>query len=91
LILKQEYEKSLDVDFLKYTIENEFAKYSFGFDNKAGKGKIQEIEIEIPIEQNGDFNIKLQKEIAQRYKFIDKMKEDLKTQMNSLLNVQIEI
>ena len=91
LILKKEYESGLDIDFLKYTIENEFAKYAFGFDNKAGKGKIQEIEIEIPIKQDGKLNLDLQIEISKRYKFVDKMKEDLKNQMNNLLNIQIEI
>jgi type I restriction-modification system DNA methylase subunit len=91
LILKKEFESNLDIEFLKYAIETEFAKYSFSRENKAGKGAIKDIEIEIPILKTGKFDIELQRDIAKKYKFIDKMKEDLKNQMNNLLNIQIKL
>lgn len=39
--------------YLKYVLEKKFKKYGFDFDNKAGKEKIQNIEILIPIDKEG--------------------------------------
>jgi len=61
LIVFEHLKDEIDLEYLKYTIEIEFAKHSFGFDNKAGKGKIQDIEIPIPVNSNGKFDLNLQK------------------------------
>lgn len=74
LILKSSLKGILDIDFIKFSIETEFSKHSFGYGNKAGKGKIKDIHISIPVLPNGDFDIKRQKEIADRFKKIEEIK-----------------
>lgn len=91
LIVKKEFKDTLDLEFLKYAIENEFAKHSFDFENKAGKGKIQDIKINIPINQFDDFDFDVQKKIANKYIFIEKMKDEIKKHIESAININIEI
>ncbi len=91
LILFNSLREKLNVEYLKYVIEIEFAKHSFGFDNKAGKGKIQDIEIPIPVNSKGELDLELQIRIAEKHKFIEKIKEDLRLQMENILNTKIEI
>lgn len=58
----------LDIDFLKNIIEKELSKHSFSFENKAGKGKIKDIEIEISVNEKGDFDLSEQQRISEIYK-----------------------
>lgn len=90
LIIKDKYIKSLDYIFLKYTIENEFKKYSFGFKNKAGKSKIKNILIPIPIKPNGEFNLEAQKEIANKYKKIEEIKKIIDTELKKIEETKID-
>ena len=82
---------NLDYQYLLHTIQNEFNKQNFNWGNKATKEKIKNIEIPIPVNSKGEFNLEAQKEIAEKYASVEKIKEDLKNQMNNLLNIQIEI
>lgn len=91
LIIKDELKNYLDVTFLKNTIENEFSKHSFGFGNKAGKGKIKNIEIEIPINKDGDFDLKAQKEIAEKYKKIEEIKLAINKDLNKISEIEVDI
>ncbi len=91
LIIKDHYQNELDIQFLKHTIENEFSKHAFDFGNKAGKGKIENIEILIPINKNKKIDIELQKEIAKRYEFIENAKLILKNELKKILDTHIKI
>jgi hypothetical protein len=91
LILKDKFKIDLDIPFLKYTIEKEFSKHSFGFDNKAGKGKIQEIEIQIPVNSKGKFDLAAQKEIANKYQKIEDIKALIKTELDKLSQANVFI
>lgn len=90
LIVKGEYKDTLDLLFLKYTIEREFSKHSFGFSNKAGKGKIQEIEIVVPINKNGTFNLELQKQIADKFEKIETIKKSILKEFDRILKTEID-
>lgn len=89
LIVKDEYKDTLDLLFLKHTIELEFSKHSFGFSNKAGKGKIQEIEIAMPINKNGTFNLDLQKQIADKFEKIEVIKKNILGELDRISKTEI--
>ncbi|MFA6054197.1 MAG: N-6 DNA methylase [Thermodesulfovibrionales bacterium] len=91
LIVFPQHEKQLDLNYLKYEIENEFSKYSFNFGNKAGKGKIKNIKIKIPINKKGEFDLKAQKEITKKYQIIEQVKQELENKLNDLLKINIDI
>jgi type I restriction enzyme M protein len=90
LILQDKY-KDFDVSYLKYTIENELATKNFGFSNKAGKNKIKDIVIKIPITPLGEFDLQKQKEIAAKYRKIEETKKNIKIELEKIENAKIDI
>lgn len=90
LILQKKYKDNLDLLFLKYAIEMEFSKHYFGFDNKAGKGKIQEIEISIPTDIKGSFDLDLQKQLAEKFKRIEDIKKSISDELEKISSTEIE-
>lgn len=91
LIVFQSLEQQLDLNYLKYEIENKFSKYSFDFGNKAGKGKIKNIPIKIPVDKNGTFDLQAQKEITKKYQMIEQVKEEIEDKLTELLKINIDI
>ena len=89
LIVKKNLQTRLDLEFLRNIIENEFAKYSFGFANKAGKGKIRSIKIPIPIDKNGEFDLQAQKEIAEKYKQVENIKTSIVTELDKIDKMEV--
>lgn len=91
LIVKKEYQEFLDLLYLKYSIESEFSKHYFGFDNKAGKGKIQDLEISIPIDNNEKIDITKQKQLAQKFKRLEEIKSLITEELNKISATGIDI
>lgn len=89
LKIKESLTKSLDIYFLKCQIEKEFSLHNFGFDNKAGKGKIQDIEIQIPL-TNGAIDIDKQKMISNKYLSVQKIKEKIGIELSKISSVKID-
>ena len=77
LILKEKYEKKLDYMFLKYSLEDRAIDYGFGYSNKAGKGKIADIEIDIPCDEEENPNIESQNNFAKVRSKIDTVQKKL--------------
>ncbi|MFV0305014.1 MAG: N-6 DNA methylase [Moheibacter sp.] len=90
LIVQEQLNKNLDLIYLKYAIEMEFSKHYFGFDNKAGKGKIQDIEISIPIDKKGDFDISKQKELAEKFKRLEDIKKSISDELDKISSTEID-
>lgn len=89
LKIKESLTKSLDTYFLKYQIEKEFSLHNFGFDNKAGKGKIQDIEIQIPL-TNEAIDLDKQKMISNKYLSVQKIKEKIGVELSKISSVKID-
>lgn len=99
LIIVDVYKDLLDQEYLKYVIqpifranirgrkgpngENEFTKIS--------KTIIQELLIPIPIKEDGTFDLYAQKEISKKYKQMEDIKKALCKQIDSVLNIGLEI
>lgn len=90
LIVREEYKDKLDLSFLKYAIETEFSKHYFGFDNKAGKGKIQDIEIAIPVNKKGDFDLSIQSQLAEKFKKIELIKQSITEELDKISSTEID-
>ncbi|MBU1130974.1 N-6 DNA methylase [Patescibacteria group bacterium] len=91
LVLFSEYEIKLDKIFLKYEIEKKAKKQEFGFTNKAGKSRLKNIIIQIPIDMEGNFEIEKQKEIAQKYEKVEELKKELTEKLDILTNYKISL
>jgi hypothetical protein len=59
--------------------------------DKLGKARIADINIEIPIEDGGGFDIEKQKEIANKYDKIYEMKNEIVQQLQNIVNAVVEI
>ncbi len=74
LILQKEYE-NINKEYLKYEIEIESRKRGFSFGLKGGKSRISDINIKIPICQNGEIDYKLIEKIVKKHEDIKKVKK----------------
>lgn len=91
--------KQINLEYLKYYIEPIFRKNRKGRLGVNGKNEYTKlnstmikkinIEIPIPIKENGDYDLEKQKEIAQKIATIESIKQDLYNKALSLVNIQI--
>jgi len=77
LILKNDYKVKIDINYLKYMIEKEAVKLGFSFSNKAGKKRIKNMLIKIPLKENKEFDLQKQREISEKFKKMEKIKYEL--------------
>jgi type I restriction-modification system DNA methylase subunit len=87
---KQHRNTLLDL-YLKYAIENEACVQGFGFTNKAGKSKIRNIKIPVPIFSDGRFDIEAQKDLVEKYVLIADLKQKIKEYKGNIKNFSVEI
>jgi type I restriction-modification system DNA methylase subunit len=91
LIPFDEYKDKLNDLFLKIIIENQAIQENFGFTNKAGKDKLGNLVLKIPILSNGDFDIKAQEEIIEKYNLINDLKSKIVEYKQTIKNLQVKI
>lgn len=83
--------EQIDLEYLKYVIRFSGDYKRFGFNNKAGKGKLKNLEIVIPVLEDGKYDIDKQKELALKYKDIEKKKETLRNEIELLRKSKIHL
>jgi len=73
LSVKQCYSKSVNLHYFRYVIEQELlTRFSWG--DKAGKDKVKQIVLKIPILPNGEFDLEAQNKIVERYNMVADVK-----------------
>jgi hypothetical protein len=63
----------------------------FSWQNKVSDKKLEEIFLEIPVKEKGDFDLGKQKEISEKYKTITKIKKRLKSNYDKIINSKIQL
>ena len=91
LIFQEKYINNIYPNYIKYQLELEALKYGFDYSNKAGKNKLKNIKIAIPITENGEFDLEAQKEIAQTYAKIEKIIGKLNKFKREFKNIMVHI
>lgn len=89
--IKPDYRGQLYEPYLRYILRNEVRKLGYGWENKLGKARIADINIEIPLGDDGSFDIEKQKEIANKYDKIYEMKNEIIQQLQNIVNTVVEI
>lgn len=92
--LKLEFQKQLDSQFLQAMInliEKEIYSLGYGGNNNLRIDDVKNIIISIPIDSDGLFNIETQKKIADRYKKVDDIKAEIKSELGKISELNIEI
>lgn len=91
LNIKDNLKDKLDYEFLSYLLNNELPNYSVGEGNKRlKKTHIEKINIKIPINNENEFDLRKQKEIAKKYKLVEQIKNELKKRLDNVTETSIE-
>lgn len=88
-LLIKKYE-NLDYYYLLNELKNIFSFYKFNWENKPTVEKIKPIEIPIPINSKGEFDLEAQKEIAEKYRKIEQIKKSISTELDKIANIEID-
>lgn len=85
LILYEEFAKTIDLEYLKIFISQSAEIKDFHFSNKAGKEKLKNISIQIPINEFKEYDLMAQKKIVEKYHNIEKRQKTLLDKKNTLM------
>jgi len=93
LKLKKQHDGKVDFEYMKYILNQTLPNYTLGegSNKRLGIERMNEILIEIPIKENGDFDLETQKEIADKYNKIEQIKESLKEDYEKIINSRVQI
>lgn len=83
----------IDLDYLKIQLEREILKTGANYQTKLYFNKIESynIQIKIPINSDGSFDMKKQKEIAKKYQKIQNIKESISNELLKIQNTMVEL
>ena len=91
LIINDEYYDQIDLDYVKYNMEQESIKYGFNFSNKAGKSKIKDMIISFPVKRDdlSKIDLEQQKKISSQYKQLEIYKNKILNLAKNIIDAQI--
>ncbi|MCK5720487.1 MAG: N-6 DNA methylase [Thiomargarita sp.] len=87
LIKKSE---NLDYHYLLFEVQKEFKKHNFNWVNKPTIGKFKDIEIQIPVDKDGNFDLQVQTEIAEKHKKVETMKSAISLELDRIIEVEVD-
>ena len=91
LILKQEFE-NISLEYVFWYLRNNLKKYAVGEQNKRVTVEIMKnLQIPIPVTENGDFDMISQTEIAEKYNNINQIKKNVMKELEKIKNISIEL
>lgn len=91
LILKDKFKKKIDLEYVYYFLRPILKKYAISEDNKRLTVElIKVVEIEIPIKDNGDFDVATQKQFAKRNQQLQYVKEKLRDELWDIQEIELE-
>lgn len=82
--------KNLDIRYIENILRNTFNNKDFSWRNKASLFKIENIKINIPVKENGEFDLDKQEEIVKQYKLIEDKKIEIKEKLDYINSVEVD-
>lgn len=92
--LKEEFKEKLDDSFLQTMlniIEREISKMGYGANNNLRINDFKKIEISIPVDHKGNFDLDAQRQIAQRYKKIEEIRKVITYELDNISETDISL
>lgn len=88
----------IDILYLRYILEPIFRKLAKGRKGDHGEDEftklypsmIENINVPLPVDENGEISVKLQKEIASAYLAVEQYKQEILDKLDAILNQQIK-
>jgi len=93
LRVKPEYKDKVDFEYLNFILNQTLPNYKLGegSNKRLGTERMKEVQIEIPIDENGEFDLDKQREIAEKHKKIEEIKTKLKDNYEKMINSKVQI
>lgn len=91
MIVKNEYLSVIDLEYMKYALENVLLSQGFKWSKTASKEKVAKLCVKIPVTLTGEFNLDKQKEIAGKYRKIEEIKNNIKFELEKIENIKVGI
>lgn len=84
---------NIDLEFLLYKLREEILKTGANYQSKLYFNKIKNygVSVRIPTNSEGKPDLQAQKEIAQKYRKVEGIKESINNELKKILELQIEI
>jgi len=91
LRVKPQYRDKVDFEYLNFILNQTLPNYKLGegSNKRLGTERMKEVQIEIPIDENGDFDVTKQREIAGKHKKIEEIKAKLKDNYEKMINSKV--
>ncbi|MDD3772929.1 MAG: N-6 DNA methylase [Weeksellaceae bacterium] len=89
LIVKPQFEKLIDLDYMRYTLEKVLLSQGFEWSKTASKEKVEKFKVTIPILKSGIMDLITQKEIATKYLKIDAIKKGIIDELDRISKIDI--
>lgn len=90
LVVFNALKDKVNLDYIKFCISQSKEINNFGFSNKAGKSKLKEICIPMPVTEDGEYDIEIQNHIAEKYEILEEKKSTLSKYKHKLEESLIE-
>jgi len=90
-ILDQEYSDKIDYRYLAFILKDIRSIYGFGWENKPLREDIENLSIEIPIKQDGTYDLEEQQRIAKKYQNIESKRSQAIDMLKRVIDTQVKI
>jgi type I restriction-modification system DNA methylase subunit len=93
LFLREEFRDKVSLEYMQAILNNilPLHKEGEGSNKRLGVTRIEKIQINIPIDDKGNYYIEAQKKIAERYSKIKEIKENIKIELVKIENIKVDI
>jgi restriction endonuclease S subunit len=92
LMLKTEHSDKIDLEYIRYGLQAKLKEYARGEGKKRVKvNVVRDATIEIPVDKKGQFDSAEQKRIADKYKTLYNMKQDVVQHLQELSKVVVKM
>lgn len=91
--------EGIDLQYIRYVLEPIFRELKMGRAGDNGENeytslppfRVKNAKFSIPVKEDGTFDLEVQKAIAQKYVFIDQMKDTIREKLDSLICQQVKL
>lgn len=81
---------NISLKYIEIKLRSVFSSKDFSWTKKASLYRIKNIEFEIPVDENGNYDIEKQKEIVKKYEIVEEKKKELKEKLEYFKDVQVD-
>ncbi len=91
LTVKPEYEKVIDLNYMKFIIQEILFSQGFSWSKTASKDKVEQLTIKIPVDKKGNIDLLAQQVISAKLQRIEQIKLALHNELDKITGTNISV